>query len=151
MTFSKTTPIRLMGRNLEDFSDEVGMLWTGTALQFYTAEQRIEMLGEQGLVPQDLDDKPGSMIPEGINSEAFVRRWHYKTVKGTLLNVQRQDHVQIAFALRKNHDISRDQLFDKLDWNINREENEKQLQKEAEAMAAAQAAAGVKPGGKPHK
>ena len=147
MTFSKTTPIRLMGRNIEDFVDDVGTMWCADALQFYDAAQRIEMLGEKGLVKEDLDDKPGSMIPEGINSEAFVRRWKFKTDKGTLLNVQRQDKLQIAFALRKNHDISRDQLFDILDWNINRKENQEQLQKEAEDMAKAQAAAGAKPGG----
>lgn len=111
----------------------------------------MELIGKKGLVPEDMDDRPGSMIPEGPDSEAFVRRWKFKCDKGTLLNVQRQDKIQISFALRKNHDLSRDQLFDQLDWNINRKENEAQLMEEAKQMAMAQAAAGAKPGGKPHK
>lgn len=152
MTFSKTTPIRHMGRNIEDFMDSIGSLWVGTSLQFYDAGRRMEMLGGKALVKEDMDDKPGSMIPAGTESEAFVQRWNFKTEKGTLLSVQRQDKLQIGFALRKNHDLSRDQLFDLLKWNINRAENTEQLQKEAEAMAAAQAAAGAKTGGKPgHK
>lgn len=151
MTFSKTTPIRLMGRNMEDFVDDTGNLWTPTALQFYTAERRVEMLGAAGLDKSDVDDNPGSLIPAGISSEEFVRRWKYKSNKGTLLNVQRQDRVQIAFALRKNHDLSRAGLYRELDWNINQEENDKELQQEAEAVAKAAAAAGIKPGGKGKK
>lgn len=151
ITFSKNTPIRMMGRNIEDFTDEVGGMWTANALQFYDAPKRIELLGVQGLDKSDMDDRPGSLIPDGINSESFVRRYHFATDKGTLLNVQRQDKIQISFALRKNHDISRNQLFDVLDWNINREQNAKELQEEAESIAKAQAAAGVKPGGKAHK
>jgi hypothetical protein len=148
MTFSKTTPIRLMGRNIEDFVDDVGGMWTGCALQFYDAAHRMELLGAKGLVKEDMDDKTGLMIPDGVQSEAFVRRFRFKCDKGTLLNVARQDKLQIAFALRKNHDISRDQLFDALDWNIDRKANKDQLQEEAEAMAKAQAAAGPKAGGK---
>jgi hypothetical protein len=87
------------------------------------------------------------MFPEGIDSESFVRQWKFKCDKGTLLNVQRQDKIQISFALRKNKDISRDQLFDVLDWNIDRKANEEQLAKEAEMIAKAMAAGGGPPKG----
>ena len=146
LTFSKTTPIRLMGRNMEDFVNEVGTMWTQDALQFYTAEHRMELLGPKGLVKEDMDDRPGSLIPEGISSEGFVRRWKFECDKGTLLNVQRQDKVQIGFALRKNHDLSRPGLFRLLDWNIDLKQNDAELAEEAKAMADAMAAAGVKPG-----
>lgn len=151
MTFSKTTPIRLMGRNMETFNDEIGQMWVANALQFYDARKRIQLLGvKAGLTPQDVDAKPNIMIPADVDSEAFVRSWHFKTDKGTLLNVQRQDKLQIAFALRKNHDISRKQLFKILEWNINEQENDDELAKEAEAMAMAQASGAAKAGGK-HK
>ena len=146
LTFSKTTPIRLMGRNIEDFVNEVGTMWAQDGLQFYTAEKRMELLGPKGLAKEDMDDRPGSLIPAGIDSEAFVRRWKFECDKGTLLNVQRQDRVQISFALRKNHDMSRKKLLEQLDWNINIAENDAELAEEAKAMAEAMAAAGVKPG-----
>jgi hypothetical protein len=147
ITFSKNTPIRLMGRNLEGFVDEIGGMWTANALQFYDASMRMELLGDKGLTKEDTEDIPGSLIPEGINSEAFVRRWRFKTDKSTLLNIQRQDKIQIGFALRKNHDLSRRGLYTLLDWNINHVENDKELAEEAAAMAKAQAAGGVKPKG----
>lgn len=150
ITFSKSTPIRQMGRNLEGFVDDIGGLWTGCALQFYDAAHRMELLGPKGLTKEDMDDKPGLLIPDGINSESFVRRYRFKCDKGTLLNVQRQDKIQISFALRKNHDLSRKKLFEQLDWNINVEENDAELQDEAKAQAQAMAAAGIQPG-KGHK
>jgi hypothetical protein len=146
MTFSKTTPIRLMGRNMEDFVNEIGTMWAQDALQFYTAEHRMEMMGAAGLTKEDMDDRPGSLIPQGISSEGFVRRWKFTSDKGTLLNVQRQDRLQIAFALRKNHDISRQGLYRILDWNVDVKQIEDELGQEAEATARAMAAAGIKPG-----
>jgi len=151
LTFAKNTPIRMMGRNIEDSVDEVGQMWTGDALQFYDASQRMELLGPQGLVKEDIEDAVGSMIPEGIDSEAYVRRFHFKTDKSTLLNVQRQDKVQVGFALRKNKDLSRKGLYTLLDWNINQAENDKELAEEAAQMAQAMASAGAKPGQHGHK
>lgn len=147
LTFAKNTPIRMMGRNMEGFVDEVGGQWVANALQFYDAAQRMELLGDQGLTKEDTEDVAGSLIPEGINSEAFVRRFRFKCDKGTLLNVQRQDRQVMAFALRKGKDLSRNKLFDVLDWNVNREENEAELLEEAKKLAAAMGAGG----GKPHK
>jgi hypothetical protein len=148
ITFSKTTPIRFMGRNLEYFIDEVGNLFIGTALQFYDAAKRSEMIGVKGLTREDLVPEAGSLLQKDIDSESFIRRFSNKSDKGTLLNVQRQDRIQISFALRKNKDLSREGLFRQLDWNIDTAQNDAELQKEAEMAAAAMAAAGVKPGAK---
>jgi hypothetical protein len=147
ITFAKNTPIRFMGRNIETFADEIGTMWVGDAIQFYTAERRAELLGGKGLTKEDIEGVPGSMVPEGIQSEAYVQRWSMNCDKGTLLNVQRQDKIQVSFALRKNHDLSRKKLFEQLDWNINQQENDEELAKEAEMQAKAMAAAGIKPKG----
>ena len=104
------------------------------------------MLGPAGLAKEDIDNKPGTLIPDGIDSEAFVRRYHFRTEKGSLLNVQKQEKLQIAMALRKNKDLSRAQVFKILDWNINLKENDQELKAEMEAMAQAQAAAGGRQG-----
>jgi len=135
ITFSKSTPIRLMGRNIEGSVDEFGNMWTGTSLQFHDSGYRTEMLGEEGLAKEDIEEPVGTLIPEGINSEAFVRRIRYECDKSTLLNVARQDKTQIAFALRKNRDLSRKKLFKIIDWNINQEENDQELIEEAKQLA----------------
>lgn len=151
ISFAKNTPIRFMGRNAEGFLDDVGEQWTSNACQFYDAGRRMELLGISGLVKADVDAKPGIMIPAEMSGEQFVRRYHFRTEKGSLLNAQQQEKIQIAFAMRKGRDLSRKQVFKILKWNINEADNDKELAEEAKAMADAQAAAGVKPGGKGHK
>ena len=145
---AKNTPIRVMGRSVEWFNDDIGQQWTANALQFYDAERRMELLGMAGLVKEDMDDKPGSLIPDGINSEAFVRRYHYRTERGTLLHVQQQERIPVAVALRKGRDLSRKGLYKVLNWNIDQAENDKELKEEAAAMAQAQAGAPPKGGHK---
>ena len=144
--FSKTTPIRFKAGNVETAVDELGELWTGTALQFYDAARRMEFLGIDGLTKEDIDDRPGSLIPEGITSEAYVRKWSFECERGSLFNFQRQDKIQIAAGLRKNKDLSRRKFFAVLDWNIDQAENDAELADEAKQMAMAMAAAGIKPG-----
>lgn len=152
ITFAKNTPVRFMGRNIEGFVDDIGQMWVGTSLQFFDAGHRMELLGPQGLAKEDIEPHVGTLMPGGdIDSEAFVRRFNFKCDKGTLLNVQRQDRIQVGFALRKNHDLSRAGLYRLLDWNVNQKQNDEELQKEAEQQAAAMAAAGAKPGGKPRR
>ena len=150
INFSRTTPIRYMGGTVEDALNELGPQWVGNSLQFYDAGRRMELLGAQGLDKSDMDDSPGTLIPHGMDSEAFVRRWQFRTEKGSLLNIQRQDKLQIAFALRKARDLSRKQVFKILDWNVNEKENDAELAEEAKMMAAAQGAGGA-PAGKGHK
>lgn len=135
--FSKSTPIRHMSGNQQDSLDEAGMMWTGTALQFYDGSRRVEMLGVAGgLVKEDLDDSPNNMIPSGVNSEAFVQKWQFECDRSSLLGFARQDKTTVAFALRKNRDLSRKKLFETIDWNINQAENDAELAAEAQAMAA---------------
>ena len=145
---AKNTPIRVMGRSIEWFADDVGGQWCSDALQFYDASRRMELLGMAGLTKEDIDDKPGSLIPDGIDSEAFVRRYHYRTERGTLLHIQQQERVPVAVALRKGRDLSRKGLYKVLDWNIDLAANDEELAKEAQAMAQAQGGAPPKAGHK---
>jgi hypothetical protein len=151
--FSKTTPIRFKAGNVETGVNEVGELWTATALQFYDASRRVEVLGIDGLTKDDIDDRPGSLIPQGVNSESHVRKFGFQCEEGSLFGFQRQDRIAIASGLRKNHDLSRKKFFQIAipDWNVDQEENDAELQKEAEQAALAMAAAGAKPGAAHHK
>ena len=151
--FSKTTPIRFKAGNVETGVNEVGELWTATALQFYDASRRVEVLGIDGLTKDDIDDRPGSLIPQGVNSESHVRKFGFQCEEGSLFGFQRQDRIAIASGLRKNHDLSRRKFFSIAvpDWNLDQEENDAELQKEAEQAALAMAAVGAKPGASHHK
>ena len=151
--FSKTTPIRFKAANVETGVNEVGELWTGTALQFYDAARRVETLGMDGLTKEDIDDRPGSLIPEGVNSESHVRKFGFECEQGSLFGFQRQDRISIAAGLRKNRDLSRKKFFAIAvpDWNIDQKENDEELAEEAKQMALAAAAAGIKPGAAHHK
>lgn len=151
INWAKNTPIRFMSRNCEGFLDDVGQLWTGDALQFYDVGHRMQMLGMSGIVKEDYDNNPTSLIPEGIDAESYVRMFHFGTEKGSLLGAQKQERTPVMFAMRKNHDISRKRLFAFLDWNIDEQANDAELHEEAVAAAKAQAEAGVKPGGKGKK
>lgn len=146
--FSKTTPIRFKAGNVETGVNEVGELWTATALQFYDASRRVECLGMDGLTKDDIDDRPGSLIPEGVNSESHVRKFGFECEQGSLFGFQRQDRVSIAGGMRKNRDLSRRKFFQIAvpDWNIDLQENDDELLEEAKQMALAGAAAGAKPG-----
>lgn len=147
INFSKTTPIRFKAGNVYTAVNEVGELWTATALQFYDAARRTEALGIDGLVKEDIDDRPGSMIPEGINSESFVRNFGFECEEGSLFQFERQDKIQIAAGLRKNKDLSRKKFFSILNWNIDQDENDAELAEEAKQLALAVAAAGGPAGG----
>lgn len=144
--FSKTTPIRFKAGNVETGVNEVGELWTSTALQFYDASRRMQAVGLDGLVKEDIDDRPGSLIPSGINSEEYVRKFGFECEEGSLFKFQKQDKIQIAAGLRKNRDLSRRKFFQVLDWNIDEAENDAELLAEAKQMALAAAASGAKPG-----
>lgn len=151
ITFGKTTSIRMMAGNVETAIDQVGEMWVANALQFYDAGRRVGLLGMGGLAKEDMDELPGSMIPANTRSEEYVRKYHFLCEKGSLLNFQKQDRIQVGFALRKARDLSRRKLFQMLDWNINQEENDLELKAEAMMMAQAMQAAGVQPGAKGHK
>ena len=152
INFSKTTPIRFKAGNVETAVNEVGELWTATALQFYDAGRRTELLGVDGLTKEDIDDRPGSLIPQGVNSESHVRKFGFECEQGSLFGFQRADRIQIAAGLRKNKDLSRRKFFALAipDWNIDQEENDAELVEEMKQQAAAMAAAGVHPK-EPHK
>lgn len=146
--FSKTTPIRFKAGNVETGVNEVGELWTATALQFYDASRRVECLGMDGLTKDDIDDRPGSLIPEGVNSESHVRKFGFECEQGSLFGFQRQDRISIAAGLRKGKDLSRKKFFAIAipDWNIDQEENDAELLEEAKQAALVGAASGAKPG-----
>ena len=129
-------------------------MWTGTALQFYDASKRVEALGIDGLTKEDIDDRAGSLIPEGENSESHVRKFGFECEQGSLFGFQRQDRIQIAAGLRKNRDLEPQEILcyrhPRLELGSEGERRGTWLRK-LSSRRMAMAAAGVKPGAAHHK
>ncbi len=133
---AKNTPIRLMSRNIEGAVGDVGQMFVSRALQFYTAEKRMEMLGTYGLMPQDYDTKPGTLVPDTMSPESYVKKFHFNIERGSLLKVQHMERVTYAFKMRQMMLISRKQFFKMIDLNINETENTEELIAEAKTLQA---------------
>lgn len=111
---TRSLPVRFMGRGLYSFLTEVGTLVTCTKLQFENAKNRVRKFGAKGLVDNDFEPYYGQFLNQGMQPEEFVRSVVFEIRKGSLLNIEKSDEVQIGFALRKMGDISRKSLLRKL-------------------------------------
>lgn len=150
---SRSTGIRLAGRSLHSFLVESGTLVTSNLLQFADSRHRVALFGADGLVDNDFDGPLyGNTIPDGMTGEQFVRKVRFGIKKGSLLAIEKEEKLPIAFALRKTGDLSRKNLFRLLDSNIDTTQNEQELKEEAaEKIALAAAAGAAAPhGGKKH-
>ena len=149
---SRSTPIRLAGRSLGSFLIEVGSMVTSNTLQFSNSDHRIAKYGAEGIVSHDCMPIYGNFIQGGMEPEEFVKKANFGISKGTLLALDGQEDIQVAFALRKSHDISRRGLFRIIGrhkhTNFDIDQNDAELLEEALVQAKIGAAMGG--GGKPH-
>jgi len=111
---SRSLPVRFMGRGLYSFLTEVGTQVVSLKLQFENAKIRAKKFGAKGLVDSDFEPYYGQFLNKGIEPEEFVRQVLFEIRKGSLLGIEKNDEVQIGFALRKMGDISRKALWRKL-------------------------------------
>lgn len=147
---SRSTNLRFMARSMKSFLNDVGALAVPDMLQFYTPKHRIAKYGSAGITASDLTPWYGSFVPSGMEPEEFVKSINFSIRKGTILGIEKAEKTPIVFALRKNRDLSRKNVFRFLDANIDVDQNEAELKQEmAEAALIAQAAGAA--GGKGHK
>ncbi len=91
---------RLRSLVIEAFMSEFAMMLLMNFMQFYTREQRIAVLGNQGQTLDDFDFDPGNMIPHDIlakmpdgspaprgeRAREFFKYFTYSIAPGSLLN-----------------------------------------------------------------
>ncbi len=111
---SRSLPVRFMGRGLYSFLTEVGTMVVCTKMQFENAKNRVKRFGAKGLVDNDFEPYYGQFLNKGMQPEEFVRQVLFDIRKGSLLGIEKNDEIQIGFALRKLGDISRRALWRKL-------------------------------------
>ena len=140
---SRSTNIRFMGRSLKSFLRDAGGLVLADMMQFYDASRRVQKYGVEGIVPHDMVPFYGHALPKGMEPEEFVRKACFNIRKGSLLAIERQEELPIAFGLRKSGDLSRKMLYRFIDRNIDVDLNEQELKEEAAEKLALMAAAGA--------
>lgn len=147
---SRSSMVRIMGRSLERFMSRAGGMVVANMLQFYTVGQRMAILGGNSMTRMDYNPlyKTLPAIKGGMAPEEFIKRTEFTIKPGSSLTFEKETKVQMAAVLRRNGDLSRNNLFRALDANIDMKQNEAELIVEAEQKAmfaaAASAAAGPK-------
>ena len=137
---SRSINIRMMGRELKSFLVPIGSMVCCNIMQFSSAKYRAGVFGGEGLMDSDFTPVYGNILPSGMQPEEFVRRCSFSIRKGSLLNIEKAEEVQIAFALRKNRDISRKRLLRKIGLSqVEIDENEQELIAEGLQQAGAAA------------
>lgn len=149
---SRSINIRLMGRELKSFLVPIGAMASCNIMQFSSARYRAGVFGGAGLMDSDFTPDYGKMLPDGMEPEEFVRRCSFSIRKGSLLAIEKSEEIQIAFALRKNRDISRKRLLKKIGLPEKEiKENEEELVAEGMQAAAGQALVSAASGKGHHK
>lgn len=134
----QNTPIRLKGRNIEQFIRTAGEMMVPNIFQFYPAGRRFSLFGNEGLVNEDFDWDPGNMVPAGSSREEHAKRFRFQIQEGSLLSFQREEQVNKLIRLRMGGDLDRKTFFKLLNMDLNVDEIEKNLKQErAEGLGAA--------------
>ena len=106
---------RLDSRHLEPFLRDAGRLFIACVFQFWNREQRMRMLGRDGLTWQDFDYNPGTMAPWSAPMEDHWRRFSLNIAAGSMHGGKKDRDRQVAIALYSRNAISRQQLLRTLD------------------------------------
>ncbi len=69
-----TPEVRLRSRILEAFTREFAMITAFNISQFKTAQERLAILGPDGITPEDFDYDPGMLVPDYVHADDFGPR-----------------------------------------------------------------------------
>lgn len=134
MRDSMSTATRLEGRYVEAFLRDAGTILLSNLFQFYSARQRLKILGDNGLTWADFDGMPeNGMVPEGKGREDHWKLFSFNVAQGSLHGNSKDRDRTIAISLAKMGLISRAELYRRLDVP-NGEQIEKELVQEHQAL-----------------
>lgn len=136
MKDAQQTPLRLKGRNIEIFLRDLGSQNIFNIFQFYSAERRMFMLGQEGLTFEDFDWDPGTAVPAGVSPEQHAKSFQFMVQPGTLLNANRIAEARQFAQLRIMGDMDRITFLKKLDMGLDVYKIEAGLKREAAAGIA---------------
>lgn len=148
---SRSGMVRLMGRRLENFLNQVGRMVVSDMLQFYSLGHRTTLLGEKGYASWDFSPMYGSLMQRGTAPEKFVRKFQFSVRPGSALSFDKETRLQASIILNRQGIVSMRNVLRALNQagaNINIDENLKELQQEALQKMALAALGGMAGGAK---
>lgn len=127
---------RLESRYVEAFLRDAGQQAIANVFQFFTAEQRMRLLGPDGLTMQDFDYHPGELTPWSEPREAHYKNFVFDVGAGTLHGASKDREKLVAIQLYRMGAISRRELLRRLEVrNIPQIEAEIQEERQSPGLA----------------
>jgi len=106
------TAFRIKMRFIEDFLEDAGVQAVSNVFQFYTMQQRMKILGPDGVTLQDFDYDPGTMVPYRQEPrEDHWRQFSMELARGSLHGARDDRRKQVAISLFRLGAISRRELL----------------------------------------
>jgi hypothetical protein len=137
---TKQTPMRLKGRNIEVFLRNLGRQNIFNVLEFYTDTRKMFITGDLSRASESFYWDPRNLsVPERLTKEEFAKNFAFVIQPGTLLNVNRLEHVTNVMRLRAMKDIDRKTMLEVLEMGLDPNRIEERLKEEAMVQASTMA------------
>jgi hypothetical protein len=140
MRDSQQTGMRLEERMLEVFMRDAGNLAIPNILQFYSTDQRMRMLGADGVTMEDFNFSGKDLMPEGYKEDRrdFFKNISFNIVPGSSHGGAKDRTKQVAMALAARHQISLQEMWRRLEMGIDPKKMMTEMKEEAEIMGGGQ-------------
>jgi hypothetical protein len=106
---------RFEGRMLEAFLTDAGVQSVSNILQFYTADRRMALLGNDALTFADFDADKDSLVPEKHNKFSFWKNFPFTVVPGSMHGGAKDREKLMAIQLFSAGALSRKKLLEILE------------------------------------
>ena len=112
MRDSLQTSQRLEERQLEVFLRNTGKQGVSNVIQYYTAQKRMQYLGDAGLTKMDFMWDPGTLFPDRENEgPGFWNNFGFTIGNGSLHSGAKDRTKQVAIALAARHQFPIQELY----------------------------------------
>ena len=106
---------RLEGRYIEDFLEEAGKQAVSNFFQYFDLNQRVMMMGPDGISWEDLNASGPNLLPESKPKEDHWRNFAMKVSQGSLLSNAKDRDKAMAISLAQAGLLSIRSLHKKLE------------------------------------
>jgi hypothetical protein len=111
---AQSGPIRLEGRRIEVFLRDAGEVAASHILQYFSRNDRFQILGADGWTWEDFDFNPGDMVPAGVAKESFWKLFSVKITPNSLHGANRDREQTKAFTMFKSGALSLETFLKKM-------------------------------------
>jgi hypothetical protein len=115
MRDSMQTQFRMESRYIEDFLMDAGVQSVSNVFQFFTAKQRMQILGADGITWDDFDYDPSTITPWSMPREDHWKMFSMRVAQGSLHGASKDRDKQVAISLFRLGGISRREMLRRLE------------------------------------